>query len=672
MPDNNGNACQQSQTWQNWAQTIEFQPACYFDPTTFDDLTNVLQQAQAQGKKVRVVGSGHSWSLGAVPGEAAYVPDAQVDAYLIDLNNMSPENCAQDAYLKAFFFKDAAGTNYVAVPPGTTQGWLAKNAANASGSNDCSNPHDAVALASMGPAPDITLGGFIANGCHGTGWEQPTVADLVYGFEIATIDVAGNVVTKAFTFNQELADILSQNGITKATPQASPDTLKALRASLGALGVITKLVFKAEPLFNVAHLDEYVAIDEIFPPNGDTTNLATLVMSCDYIEIFLFPYNTEVWVKRYKKTAAPPQFESHVVDFTWITSVMAKLTGGLLGGLFETIPWVMPLTLKVFFDALKLMMNRKLKAFDFDEDFDTASDPIVPVQNAYLYQLMYFTNLIDLSYTVPIVQSAASPSGYDFSKVLDAWNNATGEIATMQQNGQYPVSLNVHLRFIKNSDSFLSPANQASDTSHTCYIEFLSFSEQLQSFTDYSQIVGPEWASYGGYPHWAKMFQLVPTASGDAYTKLKNSGNLQPFTSLRDNLDPSRVFNNDFLNQLLNGTPSTTKKKKKTVKARPTAKAKAPAVSYPARQFQLADAHVLDNLQPGNGQPKSARGCSLTHDADAATAMLVDEHGHGHVLRYEHQPAEQKIAYELISSSQFLSPGEVFRRVGEILKSQSS
>lgn len=672
MPDtNNENACQQSQTWQNWAKTIAFQPGCYFDPTTFDDLINVLQQAQANGKKVRVVGSGHSWSLGAVPGEAPYKPGGQVDAYLIDMNNMSPENYAQDAYLKAFYFKDSAGTNYVAIPPGTTQGWLAWNAANVLANDGSSNPHDAVALASMGPAPDITLGGFIANGCHGTGWEQPTVADLVYGFEIASIDANGDVVTGAFTINQELADILSQNGITKSTPQASPDMMKALRVSLGALGVISKLIFKAEPLFNVAHLDEYVAIDQIFPSDGNTTNLAKLVMSCDYTEIFLFPYNTEVWVKRYKKTDAAPQFESHIIGFTLITSMMASLTGNMLGGLFEKHPWVTPLVLNVFFDALKVMMNRELKAFDFDNDFDIASDPVVPVQDAYLYQLTYFTNLIDLSYTVPIPQSATDSSGYDFSKVLDAWNNATVEIAAMQMQGKYPVSLNVHLRFIKNSDSLLSPANHASATSHTCYIEFLSFSEQLTDFTSYSEVVGQQWADYGGYPHWAKMFQLVPNAYTRAYQALNASGNLGLFMSIREGLDPGNVFNNDFLNQLLNGAPSEVTKEA-SVRARPGAEVGAEAVSYPAKQFPLADAQVLNNLQPGNGQPKSARGCSLTHDAEASVAMLVDEHGRGHLLRYEHRPAEQSVAYELISSSSFLSHGEVFRRVGEILKSRSS
>lgn len=671
MAESNGSECQQNHVWDNWAGTIEFQPNCYFEPVTMDDLTNALKQAQANGKKVRVVGSGHSWSLGAVPGDAPYQPKASVDGYLINIGNMSPENSAQDSYLKAFYFNDSAGTPYVAVPPGTTQGWIADNAANV---NDLlhqhSNKHAALALASMGPAPDITLGGFIANGCHGTGWEQTTVADLIFGMEVMTVDQNGNVVTKAYAVNQELADILNQNKVTKATAQASPDTMSALRVGLGALGVITKLVFQLTPMFNVAHLDEYVDLDQIFPPSGDTTNLETLVTSCDYIEIFWFPFNTQLWIKRYSKIDAPTQHESKVVDFVWITSELASLTGGLLGDWFKLFPSATPLTLQVFFFAMKELMQRELKAFNFNDDFDKSSDPIVQVRDAYLYQKKYFTNLLDLSYTVPIVQTGATPAQYDFSKVIDAWNNALGQIEVMQNDDVYPVNLNVHIRFIKNSDSLLSPANQKAAATHTCYIEFLSFSQQLDGFADYSQVVGPQWANYGGLPHWAKIFQLVPGAYADAHQKLQDRGSLAPFIKVKQELDPTGIFMNDFLQELLTGSAP---KAERAITLRSAAiSAQVPATSRPAMQFQIPGAAVLEKLCiANNGMRKSERGCSLVHDPRSLTAMLVDESGQGHLMQYEYDQAANRISYTLLSPSQFLSPGEVFRRVGEVLKGQS-
>jgi hypothetical protein len=636
-----------------------------------NDLSNILQQAQTNGKKVRVVGSGHSWSLGAVPGETAYTPNESIDAYLINVGNMNPENCGQDSYLKAFYFSDTAGTPYVAVPPGTQQGWLADNAAN---DNDWlhrySNKHVNLALSSMGPAPDITLGGFIANGCHGTGWNEPTVADLVCGIEVMTIDGSGSVVTKAYAINQDLADLISNYGITKSTPQADPNIMSALRVSLGALGVITKLVFQLTPLFNVAHLDEYVDVDQIFPSNGDYTNLETLVTSCDYIEIFWFPYTTQLWVKRFSKTTAATQKELQVIGFNWITSEMAALTGNLLGNWFKLFPAATPLTLNLFFDALKLMMTKQLTSFDFSQDFDPNTDPIVKVKTAYLYQTKYFTNLLDLSYTLPIVQTQQSPAKYDFSNVVNAWNDVINQIQSAQNNGEYPVNLNVHIRFIKNSDSLLSPANQADAATHTCYIEYLSFSQQLAEYATFTETVGPQWASYGGLQHWAKIFQLVPGSYADAHTKLQNSGHLQPFLDQQKEFDPSNTFMNDFLNELLNGVASTVEK---PITLRAAAQAASAPATNIARQFQIPSSLTVENFAVGKNTElvKSERGCYLAHDLDNKLAILVDENRQANLMSYDEDSSANQVTYRLLSSSQLLSPNEIFRRVGEVLNSQS-
>lgn len=673
MTESNDSQCQQDHVWDNWAGTIQFQSTCYFEPITLGDLTQILGQAQANGKKVRAVGSGHSWSLGAVPGDAPYVPNGAVDAYLINVSNMNPTNCGQDPYLKAFYFKDSAGANYVAVPPGTSQGWISDNAANINDqTHQCSNQHDNLALGSMGPAPDITLGGFIANGCHGTGWEQPTVADLVYGIEIMTVDAAGGVVTKAYAVNQELADLLGQNQVTKATPEAAPDKMRALRVGLGALGVITKLVFRLEPLFNVAHLDEYADVDLIFPQDGDTTNLETLVTSCDYIEIFWFPFTSQVWVKRYSRTDAPVERSRQVVDFVWITSELASLTHGMLGKLFQLFPSSTPLVLKVFFEFLKLFMSeRELKAVDFNQDFDPASDPVVPVNEAYLYQTKYFTDLLDLSYTVPIPRKQGGAAGYDFSKAMTAWNDAVNTIYSMEQDGKYPVSLNVHLRFVKNSDSLLSPANHSDAAAHTCYIEFLSFSEQLDPFIPYSAAVGKDWASLGGLPHWAKIFQLVPDAYQLSHQHLQDKGLLQPFLDLRGELDPGDVFMNDFLNQLLNGAAAGAEKK--VTLRQPLAAASASA-SNVSRQFRLPHPRALEGFAIGKvtALQTSERGCYLVHDPGGNLAMLFDEHGTSNLLQYEVGPARDLVTYRPLASSKFLSPSEILARVGEVLKASAA
>ncbi len=48
MSDSSGVPCQPGPQWHNWAETIDFTPAVYSQPTTRDQLRQVLQQAQAE------------------------------------------------------------------------------------------------------------------------------------------------------------------------------------------------------------------------------------------------------------------------------------------------------------------------------------------------------------------------------------------------------------------------------------------------------------------------------------------------------------------------------------------------------------------------------------------------------------------------------------------------
>lgn len=622
-------------SWQNWARTIDFTPTRLVTPKTVDELREALQSAVDAKLPVRVAGSGHSWSLGVVPGRAPYRADGPAEGVLIDLVELEPRHTLRDRYLRANYFSDSSGTWYLSAPPGTPQGWAANNAANRRDPLHVDeNEHPNLALASMGPAPDINLGGFIANGCHGTGWQQPTVVDLLAGVELLVVDAAGKVEFVCYAANQAVAAAMTSSGAFRsASVTVDAEAMAAIRVSLGAMGVITKFVLQLEPLFRAKHLDEYVDLASVFPSDGDTSNLATLVTSSDYTEIFWFPFTSQLWVKRYSLTAAPVQHREQVIGFELITSVLAKLTGGLLGGLFGHWPAAAPPMMNLFWVVFKALMGeRRLTSFEFDGDW-TQSDPIVEAPDAYLYQKLYFTNIVDLSYTVPIVQTS---SGHDFSKVMQAWNDAVAQIDAMRSAGQYPVNLNVHIRFIENSKSLLSPANQAEPTTHTCYIEFLSFSEVLSSYAEYAAVVGPKWASLGGLPHWAKILQLVPGVFADSHAKLAASGNLQRFEAVRERLDPNGVFRNAFVDQLLTGRDGVTTLPKVELGAAPDP-VSLPAVPRPK-----------GGLPQSNEVRRSARGAHLVMDHATSLAVLSDEAHHGYLLRFVEDPAADELRFELL------------------------
>ncbi len=582
----------------NWSKTINLcvDPAANVQsPTTFDQLTQALGKALSadgtpNGTKVRVLSSGHSWSLGIVPGNTGYPLPTQdqpapfvtaKDGQLIDISGMNPEG--DDPYLSPKIFQDSTGTAYVAVPPGTQQGWIAQYAAG-----------KGYALGSMGPAPQITLGGFVANGCHGTGWDQPTVSDFVVGIEVVTFQPthhedggAYEVVPMAYALNQEIADKIQANDVVRAsTITVSPEALDALRVSLGALGVITKLVFQLEPLPLVQYLDEIAPVTTgnckgVF---DSTANLRQLVTSCDYTEIFWFPFNdasqkttymshfgpndgksaqvtvygNQLWVKRY--TVAPsnssPQFEKKVTDVIDKTSNLAGMYGGTLAWILKHIGVLTPMINQFSFQQLKAFMgNRQMRSLDFASDWQAADDPIVPINVGYIYQKQYFTSIIDLSWALPIPDVEGVP---DFTNVVTAWNELQGVIDHYAGNSSYPVNLTVHLRFVKNSPSLLSPANQADASTHTCFIEYLSFTNDLELYKKVTETVVTKWYDIGGLPHFAKAFQLGGSdINAKLQTRLAARDRLADFNRYRTQLDPGKFFENRFLSDLL-GAPGAT------------------------------------------------------------------------------------------------------------------
>ncbi|MEM7586455.1 MAG: D-arabinono-1,4-lactone oxidase [Acidobacteriota bacterium] len=672
----------------NWANTIELliSPGDnFFDPTTISGLESALGAAltddKPNGKTLRILNSGHAWSPGIVPGPDQYpLPTASVpvptmtvtDGILIDVTGLNPDNAGQDSYLEPVIVTAADSNVYAGVPAGMTQGELAYFAQARS-----------FALKSMGPAPQITLGGFIANGCHGTGWSQPTVSDFVFGIEIMGFqpkaDAPGEyeVTPQAFAVNQDVADAMG--GHTLAPVQVSAETMSALRVSLGALGVITKIFIQLESLPMVKALDE---IGYVFTDGGvagvfdSEENLRTLVESCEYTEIFWFPFNqawdtttqngvtvygNELWVKRFNPApGASEQNTELVTDLIRDTSDLAKWFGGLLAWIMDHLGALTPLINYGSFRALKgFMKNRQMASLTFDEDWNE-NDAIVDITTAYLYQLEYFTEISDLSWAIPIPSNNGQA---DFSNALTAWNElmkAIDDYAKPLFDKKYPNNLTAHLRFIKNSDSLLSPANQADANTHTCFIEFLSFTNDLALYREFTQKVVAAWYAIGGLPHFAKAFQYAEIYP-EIQSRLAERGRLSDFQNYREQFDPGKFFDNFFLDGVL-GAPSASDAVADTFAARGPVARETPDPSVVAqRSFAVGDQAAWNKILAASDTAAAAPATNpfLLHQAAPSSAMLIDQQGDFHLLKYHYDSASGRVNYQLLNKSASVAPRQV-------------
>jgi FAD/FMN-containing dehydrogenase len=107
----------------------------------------------------------------------------------------------------------------------------------------------------------VQYGGVVATGCHGAGWEQKTISDLVEAMTIVTS--SGEVIT----FSEE----------THGT-----ETMNAVHCNLGSFGLIYSMTLRVEPMFNLDVVDEHVPLTSV----EDLSRLKALLRGNDYVEVF--------------------------------------------------------------------------------------------------------------------------------------------------------------------------------------------------------------------------------------------------------------------------------------------------------------------------------------------------------------------------------------------------
>ena len=659
-----------STTWNNWADTIDFTVLELDDPVTLAELKTAVAGAAAAGVKVRVVGSGHSWSLGAVPGTEPYVPGFATGQHLIDISDMHPVNCAQDAYLKATYF-EAGGENLVAIPPGTTQGWLATNAANAPAlivlppyngydpDHKYSNQHDDLAVQSAGPAPDITLGGFIANGCHGTGWANPTVADLVQAIEVVVWD-GSTASTRSYAISEAVKTACDSNGVFESSPTVDPEAISAMRCSLGALGAISKMVLKLVPAFNVAHINEYVSNDVLF----QASYLEQLVTSTDYVEIFWFPFNDESWVMRYSK-ADPPnkpvQNEDQLGLFSVLNSVLAKLTGNKLGEFLEDFPFLTPLTMNALWAAMKRFPGmRELQDVDFWTDFNAPG------------QTQVIAPLVDgVSLPARILHQPHRPVLHGSDSLR--WKMVATTSPASSRPGTRPSPRSTECRAKRASIRSISTSMCGSSripkpiwrrpcgmtTPPTLVISSSSASARrhrpIRNMPKSSARSGATWA---GSPIGRRFFSTSATASASHTPSWILAGRWRPSSHRSLRMIPPGCSNNDFLNQLLRGQSS----KKEVVKPmKVKAASKQQQGPFPSKRFRFESAEAwAETKKRFGGRGVSQSGAGTLYLQEDGNGALLDSREQIHPLRTSFDAKTNRATFTLLTSSKFFSPGELF------------
>ncbi len=214
--------------WHNWAGNQTAHPAQVVSPRTVDELVDLVTAAERDGRRVKAIGSGHSFTA-----------IAATDGVHVRLDRLAGLVSAD------------ASTGLVTVEAGMPLHRLNRVLGQAG-----------LGLSNLGDIDRQTVAGAMSTGTHGTGRNLGGLATQVRAMEIVLAD--GSVVT--------------------CSASERPDLFSAARVGLGALGILSTVTLQAEPAFALRAQEIPMALPVVL------AELEALVAANEHFEFFWFPH----------------------------------------------------------------------------------------------------------------------------------------------------------------------------------------------------------------------------------------------------------------------------------------------------------------------------------------------------------------------------------------------
>jgi L-gulono-1,4-lactone dehydrogenase len=266
-------------SWTNWAGNQTGHPVVIEHPKTEEELVAVVQRAAAQGQKVKVVGSGHSFTDIALTTGRLVMLDKYTRILNIDTVNRR-----------------------VTVEVGITLSQL-----------NLELDRRGLAMANLGDITYQTVAGAISTSTHGTGINLTGLGAMVVALRIIGAD--GAVYDCDATTNAEI--------------------FHAARVGLGALGLLSTVTLAVVPAFNLVAVNEPLRVDAVL------ADLDRHIAENDHFEFYWVPHTGWALTKRNNRTTAslaPPPRLKH----WWDSTVMENYAFGALCRIGRAKPSLIP------------------------------------------------------------------------------------------------------------------------------------------------------------------------------------------------------------------------------------------------------------------------------------------------------------------------------------------
>ncbi len=229
--------------WRNWTGDQQCRPAAIERPGSIEQIAAALERAAARGQRVRLAGAGHSF------GDIVLT-----DGCLLSLDRM---NRVLDV---------DRGSGLVRVQAGITIGAL--NAALAA---------HGLALENLGDIDVQSIAGAISTATHGTGARLRNIPS-----QLAALTL-----------------VLADGTTLQCSSERDPETFRAARVGLGALGAIAEVTLRCVPAFRLDGRDRPAPLQETLERFDE------LALANDHFEFYVFPHAEVALTRTNNRTDAP-------------------------------------------------------------------------------------------------------------------------------------------------------------------------------------------------------------------------------------------------------------------------------------------------------------------------------------------------------------------------------
>lgn len=300
---------------------------------------------------------------------------------------------------------------------------------------------------------------------------------------------------------RSLRIVLADGSILYCDSRTHPELFTFGRIGIGALGIILEVGLQCVPAFRVAANEESAPVDEVL----DT--FVAQAREHDHYSFLWYPHSTAALIKRNRRLAEGEEVEGYMPQ-----SAFSRFVD----------------------EALVQTWGRQVSA-----TIGTMVPGIVPKVNQFTSSLMARKKFTDDSHQVFAQPHKVRFNEMEYAVPFEDGPEVVREIRRLIERRDWRVSFPIEVRTTAADDIPLSPAFEREST----YISVHRYVREPHE--EYFGAIEEVLLAAGGRPHWGKLHTLRAEELRELYPRFDE------FVTLRNDLDPQRVFHNTYLDRVL-------------------------------------------------------------------------------------------------------------------------